>query len=127
MNEKSFKFKESFYTAISSLNEKQAGRLVKGICEYAYNGKEFTSKDATLNNTFTLIKTAIDEDKQNEENSVLGGEVTIYKRNADDSDMLIKANVGEQRCSLFDVLCSAFIAVNTDYNALRKENKREVI
>ncbi len=47
MNEKSFKFKESFYTAINSLNEKQAGRLVKGICEYAFNGKEFTSKDAT--------------------------------------------------------------------------------
>lgn len=127
MNEKSFKFKESFYTAINSLNEKQAGRLVKGICEYAFNGKEFTSKDANLNSTFTLIKTAIDEDKQNEERSKLGGEVTIYKHSADDSAVLIKADVGEQKCSLLDVLSSAFIAVNTDYNALYKGNKRESV
>ncbi len=125
MKEKNFRFKESFYKAISSLNEKQIGRLVKGVCEYAYNGKEFTSKDATLTNTFTLIKTAIDEDKQNEEKRVLGGEVTIYKHTADDSSVLIKADVGEQKCLLLDVLSSAFIAVNTDYNALRKENKRE--
>ncbi len=122
MKEKNFRFKESFYKVISSLNEKQVGRLVKGICEYAYNGKEFTSKDATLNSTFTLIKTAIDEDKQSEERRGLGGEVTIYKHNADDSSVLIKADAGEQKCSLLDVLSSAFIAVNTDYNALRKVN-----
>ena len=117
MNEKSFNFRESFYTAISSLNERQAGRLVKGICEYAYNGKEFTSKDATLNSTFTLIKTAIDEDKQSEAKKEYGGEISIFKHNTDDSAVLIKANVGEQKCDLLDVLGSAFIAVNTDYNA----------
>lgn len=115
MNEKSFNFRESFYTAISSLNERQAGRLVKGICEYAYNGKEFTSKDATLNSTFTLIKTAIDEDAQSEAGN--SGEISIYKHNTDDSAVLIKANIGEQKCDLLDVLGSAFIAVNTDYNS----------
>lgn len=121
---KEFKFKESFYNAINNLNEKQIGRLVKGICEYVFDGKEFKSKDATLNTTFALIKNAVDEETQSKNRREYGGgEVSIFKRNADDSSVLITANVGEQKCPLLDVLGSALIAVNTDYNAARRTNK----
>ena len=125
MNEKSFKFKESFFTAINNLNEKQAGRLLKGVCEYAFNGKEFTSKDAALNSSFTLIKTAINEEAQTEGRSEFGGEITIFKKHADESSTMITADLGKQKCSLYDVLGCAMISVNTDYNAGRKADKSE--
>lgn len=123
MKEKNFKFKESYFTALSDLNEKQAGRLLKGICEYAYSGKEFVSKDANLNRTFALIKSAIDEDAQTEERSEYGGKVSIFKLNTDNSETLITADLGKQKCSLFEVLGSAFIAANTDYNAKDRAEK----
>lgn len=123
MKEKNFKFKESYFTALSDLNEKQAGRLLKGICEYAYSGKEFVSKDANLNRTFALIKSAIDEDAQTEERSEYGGSINIIKHNPDDSTTLIAADLGKQKCSLFEVLNGAFIAVNTDYNAKNRAEK----
>lgn len=126
MEEKNFKFKESYFTALNSLNEKQAGRLLKGVCEYAYNGKEFISKDATLNSTFSLIKSAIDEDAQTEKSCEYGGEISIFKINTDGSETLITANLGKQKCSMLDALGSAFIAANTDYNAERREKKGNI-
>lgn len=123
MKEKNFKFKESYFKALSNLNEKQSGRLLKGICEYAYSGKEFVSKDANLNRTFELIKSAIDEDLQLEQRNEYGGKISIYKHNADSSETLVTADLGEQKCSLLDVLGSAFIALSTDYNAVRRIEK----
>lgn len=123
MKEKNFKFKESYFKALSDLNEKQAGRLLKGICEYAYSGKEFVSKDANLNRTFALIKSAIDEDAQTEERSEYGGKVSIFKLNTDNSETLITADLGKQKCSMLDVLGSAVIALSTDYNAERRAEK----
>lgn len=126
MNEKIFKFKESYFKALSSLNEKQAGRLLKGICGYVFNGTEFVSKDAKLNSTFALIKSSIDDDIQTDKKSEYGGGISIFKHNSDDSTTLITADLGKQKCSLTDVLGSAFIAANTDYNAGRRECKRNV-
>ena len=124
MKEKVFKFKESYFKAMSNLNEKQAGRLLKGICEYAYSGKEFVAKEAALNSAFALIKSAMDEDAQMQERSEYGGNVSLFKRNTDDSLMLITADLGKQKCSLLDVMSSAFIAANTDYNIGEEKIKK---
>lgn len=112
MKEKNFKFKESFYKAMLGLNEKQIGRLVKGICEYAYEGKEFTAKDAASVSAYTLIKTATDEDRQQEEETVEGGLIGMTKDTAD-GQVRVVAQLNDKNCSLKEALTAAFVALNT--------------
>lgn len=111
MAEQSFKFKESFYKAIADLNEKQIGKLLKGICEYAYSGKEFV----TLGGAFTLIKTALDEDKAQAEVSEKrkGGFIAMVKQTAE-GEVRFTAELGEQTCSLERAIGTAFVALNMD-------------
>jgi len=113
--EQSFKFKESFYKAIADLNEKQIGKLLKGICEYAYSGKEFVTKDVTLGGAFTLIKTALDEDKAQAEVSEKrkGGFIAMVKETAE-GEVRFTAELGEQTCSLERAIGTAFVALNMD-------------
>ena len=102
MKEKSFRFRENFGKAIMPMTDKQAGQLVKGLCIYAFNGKPIESKDSTVQSSFMLMKTAIEQDERDRENGRKGGLISAEqgkKRkqlNADALDeFIIKCVVSE--------------------------------
>jgi transcription elongation factor GreA-like protein len=61
VKEKNLKFKESYYKVIKDMTDKQAGEFVKGICAYAFEDKDFTTKDGYLRGLFMYVKQNLDE------------------------------------------------------------------
>lgn len=88
MKEKSFKFRESYSNAVRAMNDKQAGRLLKGLCDYAFDGRLLESNDATLKSCFTLIKTSLDQERIDRENGRRGGIVSQELRRKEQEKIL---------------------------------------
>jgi hypothetical protein len=61
------------------MTDKQAGKLLKGICGYVFDSNPFTSNDCTVKGVFTLIKTMIDKDEKDRENGRKGGIISAEK------------------------------------------------
>ena len=74
MQEKSFKFKESFGAAISAMDDKTAGRFVKSVCEYVFDNKLPESNDSTLKSAFTLIRNSLDQERRDKMYGKMGGQ-----------------------------------------------------
>jgi len=87
VKEKSFRFRESFSRAIRPMTDKQAGQLIKGLCDYAFEDKAFESSDGMLKSTFALvsdaiinvIKKLIQTDKEEEIDDIANGYITMLK------------------------------------------------
>lgn len=80
MQEKSFKFRESFGVAINAMDDKTAGRFIKNICKYVFDNKHPESNDATLKSAFTLIKNTLDEEKEYKAYGKMGGQKSAEMR-----------------------------------------------
>ena len=55
MKENGFKFKESYANSIKAMNDKQAGKFIKFLCDYVFLGRLPETNDATIKSTFNLI------------------------------------------------------------------------
>jgi len=110
LKENSFKFRESFGRAFLSMPDKQAGKLIKALCIYAFRGKPVECKDSTVQSSFILIKTAMDADEKDRENGRKGGLISAeqIKRTQPSSDVLTDLNkqriIYESAAELFSVL-----------------------
>ena len=89
MKEKSFRFRESFGKAIKAMNDKQAGKLLKGLCDYVFEGKSFDNGDITLKSSFALIKMTIDEERRDRENGSRGGKISAEMRKRSAQGILV--------------------------------------
>lgn len=58
MQNKFFKFNESYAKAIRNLDDKQTGQYVKAIADYAFENKTYSGKDTVVKTAFELTKTA---------------------------------------------------------------------
>ncbi len=74
MQEKSFKFKESFGAAISAMDDKTAGKFIKSVCDYVFDNKLPESNDSTLKSAFTLIRNTLDEERRDKMYGKIGGQ-----------------------------------------------------
>ena len=74
-----FKFKRSFYNVMSDMTDKQAGEFIKGICEYAFNGKPFHTNDKYLQGVYLYIKRELDVSAMNSANGRKGGLAAMEK------------------------------------------------
>lgn len=74
MENNNFKFKRSYYKAIASLNDRQAGEFVKSVCRYAFDGTPLTSKDPYLKALYLYVQRDFDISKQNSINAKKGVE-----------------------------------------------------
>lgn len=72
MKEKNFKFKESFSYVINSMDDRQAGKFIKALTNYAFNGQVYTGKDTTIKSAFALVKVDLDMQKFFRETGRLG-------------------------------------------------------
>lgn len=80
MKEKNFKFKKSYAKVIKDMTDKQAGEFIKGVCEYAFNGKPFQTKDAYLKGAFLFVQRELDVSAMNAANGKKGAEKLAEKR-----------------------------------------------
>ena len=107
MKENSFKFRESFGKAVLSMNDKQAGQLIKGLSLYVFEGRKLQSNDCAIKSSFTLIKTALDAEERDRQNGRIGGIISAEKGKRKDSVIVI-ADI-KQSCPmeklLQDALC----------------------
>lgn len=103
MKEKSFKFRESYSKAIKSMNDKQAGKFLKGLCEYVFEGRNFDSKDSTLNSSFTLIKNALEQEKFFAEAGRRGGKLSAEKRKNNNIGMTVISKLCAQNNPVDDI------------------------
>lgn len=89
MKEKYFKFKENFAKAIKTMSDKEAGRFVKSLCEYVFEGKVVSNHDKELRSRFELAKMSLDAEKRDKENGRKGGLKSAEKRKQDTSSVAI--------------------------------------
>ena len=80
MSEKSFRFRESYGKAIREMDDKRAGKFVKLLCAYAFEGKTPSETDVVLKSSFHLAKMVMDVEAVNRENGRKGGVASAEKR-----------------------------------------------
>lgn len=79
MQNKFFKFNESYAKAIRNLDDKQTGQYVKAIADYAFENKTYSGKDTVVKTAFELTKPRIDEENFYREKGRLGGQKSRRK------------------------------------------------
>lgn len=104
MKEKSFRFRESFGRAIKAMDDKQAGRFIKGLCDNVFAGKYFESNDAALKSTYILVKSALEAEVRDRENGRKGGIMSAEKRKTEGIGIRVIARVKEPDYPVEDIL-----------------------
>ncbi len=80
LKQRSFKFKESLAKVIGELNNEEAGELIKGICAYYFDKKEYKPTNPAIKNCFIFIKTMLEEEEMSRTFGKLGAEVKKQKK-----------------------------------------------
>lgn len=106
MKEKSFRFKESYGLSIKAMNDKQAGKFIKLLCDYVFDGKYPDSNDSTIKSTFTLVKTALDDEKKAKENGRRGGLLSAQKRREKQQRIMVFASAEREGCPIEEIIKS---------------------
>ena len=67
MEHESFKFKKDFVTIFLGLSNERAGKLIKGIYSYVFDGMPFESNDPKVSAAFGCIKDSLDREMSGRE------------------------------------------------------------
>ncbi len=121
MKEKNFKFKESFGACIKAMDDIQAGKFIKGVCDYAFERKPFKAYDKTLDIAFLFVKNMLDQEFVDRENGRIGGRITQQlKRN--ESPLTTFVSVTAEENPITDMLN---IILNSAEEKQEKEENNE--
>ena len=80
MSERSFRFRESYGKAVKEMDDKRAGKFIKSLCAYAFEGKTLEDNDTLLKSNFHLIKMVMDAEARDRENGRKGGQTTAENK-----------------------------------------------
>lgn len=125
MKEKSFKFRESYSLAVKAMNDKQAGKFLKGLCDYVFDGKVFESNDVALKSSFTLIRKVLEQEKIDKENGRRGGKLSQEMRRNEQEKILFTANLNDNACTLDGLLKSVISMAESELKNGSKDNGDE--
>lgn len=104
MKEKRFGFRESFYNAVKSLDDKKLGKLTKGLCGYMFECKSFETNDTALEGIFSLIKNELDKENFYREKGKQGGMVSAQMKKDFSGGVTIIAEMQKRSNPLDDIL-----------------------
>ena len=119
MKERNFKFRKSYAEVIRVMDDKQAGRFIKAVSDYVFDGRAYNGNDTAIKSAFTLVKVSLDNEIIDRENGRRGG---IKSRE------LRKAK--EEQPSVARVIASGIIASEMlkgmfDDNEIQSEEDKE--
>lgn len=114
MKEKSFKLKENYYNAVKTLDDKQVGKLMKGLCAYVFERRYFESNDAYLKSIFGLIKGEIDRENFYREKGKQGGVISAQMKRDLPVGLTVVAELKEQNCPMEEILKAAATLAGQD-------------
>lgn len=66
MKERNFRFRKSFAEVIRVMDDKQAGKFIKAVCDYVFYGRGYDGNDTAIKTAFTLVKVTLDAEKRTE-------------------------------------------------------------
>ena len=99
MKERNFRFRKSFAEVIRVMDDKQAGKFIKAVCDYVFDGRGYDGNDTAIKTAFTLVKVTLDAEKTDRENGRRGGIKSREIRKAQD-----------QKPSVAKVIASGIVA-----------------
>ena len=73
MKERNFKFRKSYAEVIRVMDDKQAGRFIKAVSDYVFDGRCYDGNDTAIKSAFTLVKVSLDNEITDRENGRRGG------------------------------------------------------
>ena len=59
MKERNFKFRKSYAEVIRVMDDKQAGRFIKAVSDYVFDGRAYDGNDTAIKSAFTLVKVSL--------------------------------------------------------------------
>ena len=62
MKERNFKFRKSYAEVIRVMDDKQAGRFIKAVSDYVFDGRAYDGNDTAIKSAFTLVKVSLDDE-----------------------------------------------------------------
>ena len=82
MKERNFRFRKSFAEVIRVMDDKQAGKFIKAVCDYVFDGRGYDGNDTAIKTAFTLVKVTLDAEKADRVNGKRGGKLSAEMRRA---------------------------------------------
>ena len=73
MKERTFKFRKSYAEVIRVMDDKQAGKFIKAVSDYVFDGRAYNGNDTAIKSAFTLVKVSLDNENTDRENGRRGG------------------------------------------------------
>ena len=73
MKERNFKFRKSYAEVIRVMDDKQAGKFIKVVSDYVFDGRAYDGNDTAIKSAFTLVKVSLDNEITDRENGRRGG------------------------------------------------------
>ena len=113
MKERNFKFRKSYAEVIRVMDDKQAGRFIKAVSDYVFDGRAYDGNDTAIKSAFTLVKVSLDNEITDRENGRRGG---IKSRE------LRKAK--EEQPSVARVIASGIVASEMLKSILESQNEQ---
>ena len=113
MKERNFRFRKSFAEVIRVMDDKQAGKFIKAVSDYVFDGRAYNGNDTAIKSAFTLVKVSLDNEITDRENGRRGG---IKSRE------LRKAK--EEQPSVARVIASGIVASEMLKSILESQNEQ---
>lgn len=80
MKEKYFKVTESIADSVQAMDDRTAGKFIKAVCDYAFEGKPYDGKDTVMKSNFILVKRVLDGQAQDIAYGKLGAKKSMEIR-----------------------------------------------
>ena len=55
MKERNFKFRKSYAEVIRVMDDKQAGKFIKAVSDYVFDGRAYDGNDTAIKSAFTTL------------------------------------------------------------------------
>lgn len=112
MKERNFKFRKSYAEVIRVMDDKQAGKFIKAISDYVFDGRAYEGNDTAIKSAFTLVKVSLDGDKADRENGSRGGIKSRELRRAQ-----------EEKFGVDNIIATGFVATEMLKNILESKEQ----
>jgi len=91
MKEKYFKVTKSIADSVQAMDDRTAGKFIKSVCDYAFEGKPYDGKDTVIKSNFILVKRVLDGQAQDIAYGKLGAKkrMEIRKNENESSGMCV--------------------------------------